>query len=189
MDKGRRRRRSTGARPSLERGGVEAAHPHDVRLRRAVIDRQVGCSSAQRGGLPTRPRRPSLCLPGWQDALGCKQGTLPLRMYRHRSQDHPRAMLALCSRSEGSGIVRQPWFISAGRKTNTARTTRLAHQVENGLALHYHQTGSVMIASASPPKKELMQKNIRMSSTLVMCSARFCARSRANHLLPGPVAA
>jgi hypothetical protein len=25
-----------------------------------------------------------------------------------------------------------------------------------------------MIASASPPKKELMQKNIRMSSTLVM---------------------
>ena len=77
-------------------------------------------------------------------------------------------MLALCSRSEGSGIVRQPWFISAGRKTNTARTTRLAHQVENGLALHYHQTGSVMIASARPPKKELMQKNIRMSSTLVM---------------------
>ena len=46
--------------------------------------------------------------------------------------------------------------------------TRLAHQVENGLALYYHQTGSVMIASASPPKKELMQKNIRMSSTLVM---------------------
>ena len=46
--------------------------------------------------------------------------------------------------------------------------TRLAHQVENGLAVHYHQTGSVMIASASPPKKELMQKNIRMSSTLVM---------------------
>ena len=46
--------------------------------------------------------------------------------------------------------------------------TRLAHQVENGLALHYHQTGSVMIASASPPKKELMQKNIRMSSTLVI---------------------
>ena len=92
-------------------------------------------------------------------------------------------MLALCSRSEGSGIVRQPWFISAGRKTNTARTTRLAHQVDNGLALHYHQTGSVMIASARLPKKELMQKNIRMSSTLVMTAEAELELTRARAAL------
>ena len=41
------RRMQSGARPSLERGGVSSTHPHDVRLRCAMSRRQVGWSAVQ----------------------------------------------------------------------------------------------------------------------------------------------